>query len=417
MRLREATEKSVNSVFAQLILQIGADKVVETAKAHGHHDAGRGRCPRSRSAACEKGVSPLEMASAYGTLANGGRARAAARHRRGQGRGGQGAVRRRATKSRRAIAAAVAYLDDRHAQGRHRARAPATAADIGRPAAGKTGHDAGVPRRVVRRLHAAARDRRSGSATRTRRSEMTSVHGRKVTGGSFPAEIWAALHEGGARRRPEDGLRRARRGPRRRGASASTPALLATRLLPEEGRRRCSSPTRCRSACDAARDAARRSTVPDVVGMTRRGRASRAREGRLRRVASSEEQQASRDGRARRTPPAGAKARSEVHARSTHHAAPVATGRRRPARPRRRRSPSTHRRRRSSRVTFDASASTGDGAAARYEWEFGDGDARRRARRRRTRYARKGDVHRDAAGDGRRRRDDVGRGTVACSVK
>ena len=65
MRLREATEQSVNSVFAQLILQIGADKVVGRREGDGHHDAGRAGA-RHRPRRLEKGVSPLEMASAYG---------------------------------------------------------------------------------------------------------------------------------------------------------------------------------------------------------------------------------------------------------------------------------------------------------------------------------------------------------------
>jgi penicillin-binding protein 1A len=71
MRLREATERSVNSVFAQLILQIGADKVAAAAKELGIVTPVT-PVPAIALGGLEQGVSPLEMASAYATLADGG---------------------------------------------------------------------------------------------------------------------------------------------------------------------------------------------------------------------------------------------------------------------------------------------------------------------------------------------------------
>jgi membrane peptidoglycan carboxypeptidase len=71
MTIAAATAKSVNVVFARLIFELGAQEVANTAKRMGitsdvppYLAIALGGLPR--------GVSPLEMASAYGTLANGG---------------------------------------------------------------------------------------------------------------------------------------------------------------------------------------------------------------------------------------------------------------------------------------------------------------------------------------------------------
>ena len=74
----------------------------------------------------------------------------------------------------------------------HHRRAPAPAADIGRPAAGKTGTttdycDAwfvGYTPELVTAVWV---------GYPIERKPMTDVHGKKVTGGSLPAEIWAAF--------------------------------------------------------------------------------------------------------------------------------------------------------------------------------------------------------------------------------
>ncbi|MBA2764962.1 MAG: transglycosylase domain-containing protein [Thermoleophilaceae bacterium] len=71
MSVTQATLKSDNSVYAQLIKDIGPEKVKETAellgittKLNGYYAEGLG--------GLELGVSPLEIANAYATLANGG---------------------------------------------------------------------------------------------------------------------------------------------------------------------------------------------------------------------------------------------------------------------------------------------------------------------------------------------------------
>ena len=332
----------------------------------------------------EKGVSPLEMASAYGTLADGGDARAAARHRRGQGPDGQGAASTGEHEGPQAISAAVAYLTTDILKGvieagtghggRHR---PARG--------GQDGHDAGVPRRVVRRLHAAARCRRVGRLS-GRRARDDAVHGRKVTGGSFPARDLGALHEGGARGRRRDGLPGAGGRHRARARSASTPAC-SRRTTARTRARASSSPTPCRSRATCTTTpqrgrGAQRRRHDEREAASRRSRRPGSRRGRRR----SGERRGVRHGRRRRTRrPARRRSRDDGddHACGGGGGAD-ADGRRTSRSP----SPSAPA---SSRVTFDASASQRRRPPLTLRWDFGDGDARRRARRRATRSSRKGE--------------------------
>ena len=71
MSVRDATVHSVNAVFAQLDLDVGPEEVRETAYDMGittHLDA----FPAEGIGGLRIGVTPLEMANAYATLANGG---------------------------------------------------------------------------------------------------------------------------------------------------------------------------------------------------------------------------------------------------------------------------------------------------------------------------------------------------------
>ena len=67
----QATLSSDNSVYAQLALDVGPDKVAEMARRMGITSKLNGY-PAESLGGLEVGVSPLEMASAYGTLAAGG---------------------------------------------------------------------------------------------------------------------------------------------------------------------------------------------------------------------------------------------------------------------------------------------------------------------------------------------------------
>jgi penicillin-binding protein 1A len=77
--LRTATEESVNTVYAQLIQQLGADTVVRTARQMGMRCCTDVGDPKEPLLAVDSAVlgsneaNTLEMASAYGTLATGGR--------------------------------------------------------------------------------------------------------------------------------------------------------------------------------------------------------------------------------------------------------------------------------------------------------------------------------------------------------
>jgi penicillin-binding protein 1A len=79
LSLRTATEESVNTVYAQLIQRLGAVTVVRTAKAMGMRCCTDVGDPKGPLLAVDSAVlgsneaNTLEMASAYGTLATGGR--------------------------------------------------------------------------------------------------------------------------------------------------------------------------------------------------------------------------------------------------------------------------------------------------------------------------------------------------------
>ena len=71
MTLRSATANSINTVFAQLVLDIGPDSMVEMARKMGI-TAELGGYPAEVLGGLTRGVSVLQMSNAYATLANGG---------------------------------------------------------------------------------------------------------------------------------------------------------------------------------------------------------------------------------------------------------------------------------------------------------------------------------------------------------
>lgn len=206
--LVQAITRSSNGVFARLIMDVGPKNVVETARRMGI-TAPLDPLPAIALGGLTTGVSPLEMASAYATLGTQGNRLQGSlifdperpqfpvsiiRVESADGKllDGNELVRTRV------LDPAIAYETTTMLQ-QVIARGTGTAAQIGRPAAGKTGttqryRDAwfvGYTPQLVTAVwvgypHA--------------QQEMTDVHGRKVTGGSFPAQIWAAYmiaaHEG-----------------------------------------------------------------------------------------------------------------------------------------------------------------------------------------------------------------------------
>jgi 1A family penicillin-binding protein len=189
MRLRVATAQSVNSVFAQLVMQVGAENVVKTAASMGITTKIT-PVPAVALGGMREGVSPLEMASAFGTLANAGT------HLKPYGivevKDGNGEVLfTGAPAPTKAIDPAVAYLTTDILKGVISGGTGKKAA-IGRPAAGKTGttqenSDAwfvGYTPNLVAAVWV---------GYPSEMKPMNNVHGITVTGGTFPAQIWAAF--------------------------------------------------------------------------------------------------------------------------------------------------------------------------------------------------------------------------------
>lgn len=196
MRLREATEKSINSVYGQIVMDIGAKTVADTAFRMGIKEPIT-PVPAIALGGLDRGVSPLEMAAAYGTFAAGGIT--AVPFGLAEVSSPNGKVLFTAeTSTSASIDPAVAYLTTDILRG-VLTRGTGTNARIGRPAAGKTGttqeyRDAwfvGYTPQIVCAVWVGYPD-----AAR----EMKNVRGRNVTGGSIPARIWAdfmkAAHEG-----------------------------------------------------------------------------------------------------------------------------------------------------------------------------------------------------------------------------
>ncbi|HVY78604.1 MAG TPA: transglycosylase domain-containing protein [Solirubrobacterales bacterium] len=194
VNLQQATVASDNTVFAQLDLDVGPEQVAETAHSLGIVSPLDG-IPAEGIGGLRVGVSPLEMSTAYATLANGG-----VRHRpvaieRVVFPGGR-VERPDREPPRRVVSEAVAYevtrlLHDNITEG------TGTAAYTGCPGqAGKTGT-------TDRETDAWFAGYQPNLATvvwvgypQSNAIEMTSVHGITVFGGTFPAEIWHSLYSG-----------------------------------------------------------------------------------------------------------------------------------------------------------------------------------------------------------------------------
>lgn len=186
LTLRAATDWSVNAVYARLIMEVGPEKVVDAAKRMGITSPLEPN-PAIALGGLSKGVSPLEMASAFGTLASGGmHSPPVAVLKVTDDRGA--VLFASTTKPKRAVAQAVAA----QASGMLRdvvERGTGTNARIGRAVAGKTGttqsyRDAwfvGYTGDMVAAVWVGYRQAQV---------EMLNVHGIKVTGGSFPAMVW-----------------------------------------------------------------------------------------------------------------------------------------------------------------------------------------------------------------------------------
>ena len=189
INLVQATLQSDNTVYAQLVLDVGVDHLIDVAKRMGITSYLNAN-PAIVLGGLTYGVTPLEMASAYGTLAD-------------RGVHVQPTIITKVTdasgkvlydtppKSTQAISAVVSYavtqiLQENVQQG------TGVRAQIGRPAAGKTGTatdfaNAWFCGYTPDLATAVWVGYPQGNVA------MTNVHGVSVQGGSFPAEIWAAF--------------------------------------------------------------------------------------------------------------------------------------------------------------------------------------------------------------------------------
>jgi penicillin-binding protein 1A len=194
VNLQQATVASDNTVFAQLDLDVGPRQVAETAHSLGITSPLDG-IPAEGIGGLRIGVSPLEMADAYATLAAGGIRHDPVAIKRVVFPGGR-TERPQRTPPRRVVSEAVAYevtrlLHDNITEG------TGTAAYTGCPGqAGKTGT-------TDRETDAWFAGYQPNLATvvwvgypESNAIEMTSVHGITVFGGTFPAEIWHSLYSG-----------------------------------------------------------------------------------------------------------------------------------------------------------------------------------------------------------------------------
>jgi penicillin-binding protein 1A len=184
--LVRATLRSDNSVFAQLDVDLGPKKVAETARLMGIRTKLDG-IPSEGLGGLRLGVSPLEMASAYATLAAGGmysQPKAITEVEFPDGKVDELGE----PKRKRVFSDGVAYEVTKILQMNVQA-GTGTAASVGCPAAGKTGttdnfNDAWFAG-YTPKLAAAVWVGYPNALV-----EMRSVHGISVAGGTFPARIW-----------------------------------------------------------------------------------------------------------------------------------------------------------------------------------------------------------------------------------
>jgi len=202
--IRSATIRSDNSVYAQLTLDVTPERVADVARRMGVRsalDVNGVYVPAMGLGSIA--VSPLDIGSAYATLAAGGvHAEPMAIRKvvlpdgRVDTEAGWGVPKRHRAVPE-GVAAIVTRILEQNVQ-----YGTGTRANIGRPAAGKTG---------TNEEHADAwfAGYTPNLATTVwvgyTRGEipMESVHGIAVTGGSFPAEIWRIFMDGALQRVPE----------------------------------------------------------------------------------------------------------------------------------------------------------------------------------------------------------------------
>ncbi len=186
--LVRATLTSDNSIYTQLDLDLGPDQVKRIARKMGITSKLNGY-PAEGLGGLEYGVSPLEMANAYATIASGGyrnRPTAITKVTFADGHSEAFSKRKRKKAFSDGVTAEATKILEQNIQA-----GTGTAANIGCPAAGKTGttddfRDAwfvGFTPKLATAVWVGYPNKQV---------EMRSVHGISVAGGTFPAQIWGA---------------------------------------------------------------------------------------------------------------------------------------------------------------------------------------------------------------------------------
>lgn len=189
MNLREAMIRSVNAVFARLVMDVKPENVVKAARKMGitsHLDP----YPSIALGGLKIGVSPLEMASAYATLANSGdyiKPTAIIKITDAEGK----TIENHKPDPKPAINPVTAYLVTDILKGVIRS-GTGRAAAIRWIAAGKTGttQEYGDAWFVGYTPHLSTS---VWVGYRDSKKPMKNVHGIRVAGGTFPARIWGAF--------------------------------------------------------------------------------------------------------------------------------------------------------------------------------------------------------------------------------
>jgi penicillin-binding protein 1A len=194
MDLVRATLASDNSVYIQLAADLGPDKVKETARMMGIKSKLLGYCAETLGG-LEDGVSPLEMASAYATIANGGYRNRPRVIRKVTTRQGRTELPKRWRVHRvKAFEDGVTYEATKILQ-QNMTSGTGGHAQIGCPAAGKTGTtDKNIDAWFVGftpRLATAVWVGFPGDA-RVSMNGMYAPTGGNIDGGTYPADIWGA---------------------------------------------------------------------------------------------------------------------------------------------------------------------------------------------------------------------------------
>jgi len=205
--VQQATLQSDNTVYAQLTLDVGPEKVAEMAHKLGVQSP---LSPVPSIGLGSNAVSPLDMASAYATLAAGGVysepmaiRKVILANGREDRRAGWGQPQRR-----RVIPEGVAYTVTRILE-QNVQYGTGTRANFGKPEAGKTGTtddhaDAWFCGYLPNLAATVWVGYPQGEIP------MESVHGIAVAGGSFPAEIWRLFMERATRYAPAQDFREPR---------------------------------------------------------------------------------------------------------------------------------------------------------------------------------------------------------------